>query len=56
MSKDEITIVKLLAEHEVHYDDIVKLSGFTPQKVNVLLTTLKINGIIKELSGNFFSL
>ncbi len=56
LSEEEITIVKLLAEHEVHFDDIVKSSGFPPQKVNVLLTTLKISGIIKELSGNFFSL
>ena len=56
LTKDEITIVKILKQEEKHFDDIVKISGFNAQKVNVLLTTLKINGIIKELAGNFFSL
>lgn len=56
LTSDEIAIVKLLSEKEKHFDDLVAESGFTPQRVNVLLTTLKISGIIKELAGNFFSL
>lgn len=56
LSADEIKIVKLLANGEKHFNDIVAESGFNAQTVNVLLTTLKISGIIKELAGNFFSL
>ncbi len=56
LTKDEIAIVTVLKEEEKHFDDIVKETGLSSQTVNVLLTTLKISGIIKELTGNFFSL
>lgn len=53
---DEEKIVDVLSSGEIHFDDILDETKFDAKKLNSLLTSLEIRGIIKKLPNNYYSL
>ncbi len=53
---DEQIIISLFRGDELHYDEILSKTKFDAKRLNTLLTTMQIRGIIKKLAGNYFAL
>lgn len=51
---DEI-VLSLISADELHYEEILSKSGMEPKKLNTILTRLELKGLVKKLSGNFYS-
>lgn len=51
---DEQIILDILKTDEVHYDEILKLSGMEPKTLNTLLMRMELRGIIKKVA-NYYS-
>ena len=56
LNLDENEIVKILQTGEKDIDAILEKSKININKLNSLLTTLEIKGIIKRLPGGIYSL
>ena len=56
LSIEEQGIVNCLKDGELHFDDIAEATGLAPGILLSLLTALKIDGIVSQLAGNFYSL
>lgn len=60
MSKDvklegeEGDLLQKMGKEEVSLDELVIKTGYTPQKLNVLLMSLVLKKVIKELPGKFY--
>ena len=52
LTEEEKKIVEILSTGKKEVDEIVKESGFNVNLLNIYLTTLEINGIIRRLQGN----
>lgn len=53
---DEEKILKILADGQVHIDNLVRISGMETGKVSSLLTLMEIKGKVKNLGGMVYSL
>ena len=51
---DEQIILDILKTDEVHYDEILKISGMEPKALNTLLMRMELKGIIKK-TANYYS-
>ena len=51
----EKTILDILKSDEVHFDELFGKSGQTPGKLTTLLTNMELSGLIKKLSGNYYT-
>lgn len=56
LSMFEQKIYDLIIEDEIHFDELQEKTGLEAKSLNTLLTTMEINGIIKKLPGNYYSL
>ena len=50
---EEKIILDILAENILHIDDIIKLSGFSAQKILPLITKLELEGFIKKINMKY---
>ena len=53
---DEQIVISLFKGDELHYDEILAKTKFEAKRLNTLLTTMQIRGLIKKLAGNYFAL
>jgi len=53
---DEKTVIALLKDGSKNFEELVAKTGFQTSHLNVLLTTMQINGKITESAGRNFSL
>lgn len=53
---DEQIVISLFKGDEIHYDEILEKTSFDAKRLNSLLTTMQIRGIIKKLPGNYYSI
>ena len=53
---DEQIVISLFKGDELHYDEILSKTKFDAKRLNTLLTTMQIRGLIKKLAGNYFAL
>lgn len=51
---DEEKILKILANEQVHIDNLVRISGLETGKVSSLLTLMEIKGKVKKLGGMMY--
>ncbi|MBO7218449.1 MAG: DNA-processing protein DprA, partial [Clostridia bacterium] len=56
LSLEESCVYELLKTGEMHYNELLTASGLEPRKLNTLLMRLEINGVIKKLAGNVYSI
>ena len=56
LSLEESCVYELLKMGEMHYNELLTASGLEPRKLNTLLMRLEINGVIKKLAGNVYSI
>ncbi len=56
LSLDEKAIIDNLSNTPVHINQLCIILNFKVQKVNVLLTTLEMKGLIERIPGNYFIL
>ena len=56
LSEDELSLVSVMTEKEMHIDDIIDLSGKAPQTVLAALTALELKGYAAEQKGRRYSL
>jgi DNA processing protein len=49
-------IIEAIAGNQVHVDDLITATGFSPADVLRSLMALELNGIVKQSPGKFFSL
>ena len=54
LNQDEEALFKCLDVYPQTIDEIVRESGFTPQKTNELLLLLELKGFVKPLPGNSY--
>ncbi|GAB4233309.1 MAG: DNA-processing protein DprA [Chlamydiales bacterium] len=54
LEDEEVTLLKMLPDYEISIEQIKKISGFTPAKLNVLLMSLMLKRVIKEHPGKFY--
>lgn len=55
-TKDEQKIIDLLQNEPLHFDEIVRETGFDSAKVGTFLSLMEMKGYIKSLDSNIFSL
>lgn len=56
LDPDEQKIVQLLENEPLSFDQLLVQTGFSPDKLNMLLTTLEIKEIMKQLPGCMYVL
>ena len=56
LSVMEKHIIEAIADNQVHVDDLITATGFSPADVLRSLMALELNGIVKQSPGKFFSL
>jgi DNA processing protein len=54
LSKEEQKVIDLLQNQSLHFDEIVKRTGFNPSKLGTLLSLMEVKGLIKSLEAGFF--
>ncbi len=55
LSIEEQLILNILKSDEVHYDELLVKTKLDPKKLNTLLTTMQVRGLISKLPGNFYA-
>jgi DNA processing protein len=53
---DEQKILELLQNENLHFDEIVRKSKISPDKIGSLLTMMELKGMIKNLGGSNYSI
>ena len=48
------TVLNILKTDELHFDELVERTNFSPKILTTLLTKLEMDGIIQKLPGNFY--
>ena len=56
LEPDEQRVVDLLQNEALSFDELLSLTNFTPEKLNMLLTTMEIKEIMKQLPGCMYAL
>lgn len=54
LSKDEKMVFENISNLPIHLEEILNLSHFTIDKLNIIITTLELKGLIKQLPGKVF--
>ncbi|MCL5970261.1 MAG: DNA-processing protein DprA [Patescibacteria group bacterium] len=54
-TEEETKILEILENEAVHFDEIVRKTGFNSSKLGTILTLMEIKGMIKSLESGFFS-
>lgn len=54
LTDDELSVVMLVREREISFDEITSETGFDAARLNSVLTMLKIKGIIDETTGKHY--
>ncbi|EKD64906.1 MAG: hypothetical protein ACD_50C00251G0001 [uncultured bacterium] len=49
-------ILEILQNEPLHFDEVVRRSGFGSSKTGTLLSLMEIKGMIKSLDTGFFSI
>lgn len=53
-TKEEQQIIDLLQDQVLHFDEIIKRTGFASSQLGTLLSLMEMKGVIKSLNaGNF---
>lgn len=55
-TEDELKILKLLENENLHFDEIVRKTKFTSSRLGVTLSLMEIKGMVKSLDGGMFGL
>lgn len=55
-TKEEQKIIDLLQNESLHFDDIVKKTGFASSELGILLSLMEVKGIVKTLEAGMYSL
>ncbi|OGH13232.1 MAG: DNA protecting protein DprA [Candidatus Levybacteria bacterium RIFCSPHIGHO2_01_FULL_38_26] len=55
-TKEEWMILEILQNEPLHFDEVVRRSGFGSSKTGTLLSLMEIKGMIKSLDTGFFSI
>jgi DNA processing protein len=55
-TEEELKILKLLENENLHFDEILRKTKFTSSKLGVILSLMEIKGMIKSLDGGMFGL
>lgn len=56
LSSTDRQIIEILSNSSLHIDDLISVTGLSPSDILSSLTTLELNGIIKQHPGMYFSL
>jgi predicted Rossmann fold nucleotide-binding protein DprA/Smf involved in DNA uptake len=56
LSEDELSVVSVMTERDMHIDDIIDLSGREPSRVLSALTSLEIKGYAVSGRGRRYTL
>jgi len=54
LDEDEIRVVKLLKEGDLHFDAILTKCAMTSGELGAVLTIMELKGIIKQLPGRMY--
>lgn len=54
LTKEEQVIIELLQDQNLHFDEIVKRTGFSSSQLGALLSLMEVKGLIKSSEGGFF--
>lgn len=54
-TKEEQEILNLLQNEPMHFDELVRRSGFDSSKIGALLSLMEVKGMVKGLEGGMFS-
>jgi len=54
LNKEEQIISNLLQDQKLHFDEIVKRTGFSSSHLGTLLSLMEVKGLIKSSEGGFF--
>jgi len=55
-TKEELKILKLLANEPLHFDELVRRTAFDSSKIGSVLSLMEIKGMVKSLEGGMFSI
>jgi len=55
-TKNELTIVDLVSKQIIHIDEILDKTEFTAPELTVLLLSLEMKNVVKQLSGKYYTL
>jgi len=56
LSKEEQKIIELLQDQKLHFDELLKRTGFIPSHVGTLLSLMEVKGLIRSFDSGFFGL
>jgi DNA processing protein len=56
LTREEKRIVELLQDQKLHFDEIVKRTGFDSSKLGTLVSLMEMKGLIKSWDAGFFGL
>jgi len=54
LSFEAKTVLDVLGREEIHFDELVDKTNFSPKILSTLLTTLEMDGILQTLPGNYY--
>lgn len=55
-TNEEQKIINLLSRQDLHFDELVKRTGFDSSQIGTILSLMEMKGSIKSLKSGFFSL
>lgn len=55
-SKEETKIIAVLQDQNVHFDVLVRKTGFSSSRLGILLSLMEVKGMIKSLDGRNYCL
>lgn len=55
VSFEEQVILDVLGDNELYFQEIADKTKYDTKRLNTLLTTMSLNGLIKKLAGNLYS-
>jgi DNA processing protein len=53
-TNDDSVIIEILQDQSLHFDEIVKRTGFSHSQFGTLLSLMEMKGLIKSSEGGFF--
>ena len=56
LTEDEKLIYNLILGNEICFDDLVEATKFDPTRLNILLTQMEIEGKLKKLPSNYYTI
>jgi len=56
LSREEIKIINLLEDQHLHFDELVKRTGFSSTQLGILMSLMEVKGIVKSLDGGNYGL